>query len=113
MALSNTPYEDEFDPKSRKFIDASLSYIDDYFKGFKKLIREIKTEGIDGKEGTAQKVSINYYESIKSGNKTFNKVMVRKQSPSLDGEKIFDVDPISSVQPFPSRKQVARMLGPA
>ena len=35
--------------------------------------------------------------------------MVRKQGPGLDGEKIFDVDPISSVRPFPSRKEIAKI----
>ena len=107
LALSNSPYKDEFDQKSVKFIEASLSCIDDYFKGFKKVIKEVETEGA-GHEAEARKVSLNYYESIKSGNKTFNKVMVRKPGPSLDAEKIYDVEPISSVQPFPSARAISR-----
>ena len=35
--------------------------------------------------------------------------MVRKENPSLDVDKIFAIDPISSVEPFPSAKTLARM----
>ena len=42
LALSNAAYED-FDIKSRDFVEQSLTYIDNHYQGFKTLTKEVKT----------------------------------------------------------------------
>jgi hypothetical protein len=42
LALSNAPYAETYDAKSSKFIEASLNYIDDFYKGFRKIVQEIE-----------------------------------------------------------------------
>jgi uncharacterized lipoprotein YehR (DUF1307 family) len=81
LALSSSPYED-YDVKSKKFVEDTLDHIEAHFKGYKTFEKELKTS----KSHATQNVTLNYFESIKSENKTFNKRLVRKETPSLDAD---------------------------
>ena len=97
LAISNSPYE-EYDAKSKKFIIDTLDFIEDQFKGYSSIEQET-----NGK--VKQKVTLNYFESIKSENKTFNKMMVVKTAPDLDSDKMFKLVPGSSLKPFENKKK--------
>ena len=97
LAISNSPYE-EYDAKSKKFIIETLDYIEHQFKGYSSI--DLETDG-----KIKQKVTLNYFESIKSENKTFNKMMVVKTAPDLDSDKMFKLVPGSSLKPFESKKK--------
>tara|TARA_B110000285_G_C14491344_1_gene324084 strand:+ start:63 stop:218 length:156 start_codon:yes stop_codon:yes gene_type:complete len=51
---------------------------------------------------------VNYYDSISSQNKVYNKVVARKESPELDAQKMFEMKAVDSVQPFPDKKKIQK-----
>ena len=76
LALSSAPFED-FDPKTKQFINDTLDFIDHEFKGFNTIEQSLETS----KSHATQKVVLNYFDTIKSENKTFNKKLVRREVP--------------------------------
>ena len=99
LALSGEPYKD-YDAKTAAFVDASLDFIEEKFKCYRTLTKEVEME-----DGGVQEVQINYYDSISSQNKVYNKVVARKESPELDAQKMFEMKAVDSVHPFPDKKK--------
>ena len=95
IALSSAPFED-FDPKSKIFIEQTLDHVDQHFKGFNTIDQQIESS----KSHATQTVTLNYFDTIESENKTFNKKLVGKKVPEMVQEKIYDLMPIDSITYF-------------
>lgn len=92
MALSGYPIDFKNDPKSKKFVKDSLLHIDDYFKGQKSY-------------AVNENLSLNYYSSIESENKKFNKTMTRKNLESLDNFDYNIAEDSNSIEVFEKKEK--------
>lgn len=72
LALSNAYYP-EFDPKSVEFVEQAINLIESRFTGMHQLEVPVANP-VSGEEEA--KVTLNYYESIPSNAKVYNKVLV-------------------------------------
>jgi hypothetical protein len=83
LALSNVYYKD-FDEKSVAFVEEGLELIEKKFTG----IETFEFEEIDPISKEKERVKMNYYRSIPTTSKIYNKVLIRGKAPILDFKKV-------------------------
>ncbi|CDW77558.1 UNKNOWN [Stylonychia lemnae] len=111
LAVSGDSYE-EFDEKSKKFVEACIDYIDDKFTGTEtKTI--IQQDPITGEE---EKINIKYFKSIQSTDRVYQKVQVPTKVDDLDFKfirNIYDNERPSLIQKDFDIQKLEILGGPA
>lgn len=85
LALSNAYYK-EFDAKSSQFVEEGLDLIEKQFTGLKTIEAAI----VDPISLEQETLKLNFFESIPSNNKIYNKVLVENKKVQLNFKKAQD-----------------------